>query len=262
MPRARAHVAKSGGRLHFIGHQANLLVLESVARRAELGAEEHWHNVVEHGNTGAAGAPSVLSQHWDELGARRRGDPRRSRLWAHLGQPAHRHRRNLMIGSRRRIPQRTSFSHAELLAISQGNLVKDPPAEFIRLPAPPMLMVDRVVEITRSGARGRIVGEQDIHFDDWFFHCHFRGDPVQPGCLGVDAVWQLVGLYIAACWCARLGSSAGLQGGRVRGPDPPVQPSRALRGRDSPLTRSSRSRARRSPSAAPRSWSTASSSTR
>lgn len=93
---------------------------------------------------------------------------------------------------------RERFSQEELLALSQGVLVEDPPAEFIRLPAPPMLMLDRVTELQRSGARGRIVGEKDVRLDDWFFHCHFRGDPVQPGCLGVDAVWQLVGLYIAA----------------------------------------------------------------
>lgn len=90
---------------------------------------------------------------------------------------------------------RTRFSYEELLGLSQATLVEDPPEEFIRLPAPPMLMVERVVEIAKNGPRGRIVGEKDIHVDDWFFHCHFRGDPVQPGCLGVDAIWQLVGLY-------------------------------------------------------------------
>ena len=105
--------------------------------------------------------------------------------------------------------ERKSFSKADLLGISQGNLVQDPPAEFIRLPAPPMLMVDRVVEITRNGPRGRIVGEQDIHFDDWFFHCHFRGDPVQPGGLGVDAVWQRVGLYISAAGAPGSGRALG-----------------------------------------------------
>lgn len=104
---------------------------------------------------------------------------------------------------------RTTFSKTELLALSQGNLVSDPPAEFIRLPAPPMLMVDRVVELTRNGARGRIVGEQDIHLTDWFFHCHFRGDPVQPGCLGVDAVWQLVGLYCSAAGAPGSGRALG-----------------------------------------------------
>ena len=105
--------------------------------------------------------------------------------------------------------ERKSFSKADLLGISQGNLVQDPPAEFIRLPAPPMLMVDRVVGITRNGPRGRIVGAQDIHFDDWFFHCPLRGDPVQPGCLGVDAVWQLVGLYISAAGAPGSGRALG-----------------------------------------------------
>lgn len=85
----------------------------------------------------------------------------------------------------------------ELLSLSQCTLVDDAPAEFIRLPAPPMLMLDRVVDVERHASRGRIVGEQDIHVADWFFHCHFRGDPVKPGCLGVDAVWQLLGLYLA-----------------------------------------------------------------
>lgn len=105
--------------------------------------------------------------------------------------------------------ERAHFSQEELLALSQGNLVENPPAEFIRLPAPPMLMLDRVVEITRDGARGRIVGEKDVHVDDWFFHCHFRGDPVQPGCLGVDAVWQLVGLYCAAMGAPGSGRALG-----------------------------------------------------
>lgn len=90
---------------------------------------------------------------------------------------------------------RDHFSKEEILGISQGNLVVDPPAEFVRLPAPPMLMIDRVIEIRHDGARGRIVGERDVELTDWFFHCHFRGDPVQPGCLGVDAIWQLLGLY-------------------------------------------------------------------
>lgn len=94
--------------------------------------------------------------------------------------------------------ERDHFTFEELLGLSQGNLVEDAPEEFIRLPAPPMLMISRVVELERRGARGRIVGEQDIHMADWFFHCHFRNDPVQPGCLGVDAVWQLVGLYTSA----------------------------------------------------------------
>lgn len=105
--------------------------------------------------------------------------------------------------------ERRTFSKEELIGLSQGNLVSDAPAEFVRLPAPPMLMIDRVVELERRGARGRIVGEQEIHFTDWFFHCHFRGDPVQPGCLGVDAVWQLIGLYCAAAGAPGSGRALG-----------------------------------------------------
>ena len=84
--------------------------------------------------------------------------------------------------------QREHFTYEELLGLSQGNLIVDAPNESIRLPAPPMLMLSRVVELERRGSRGRIVGEQDINVADWFFHCHFRNDPVQPGCLGVDAI--------------------------------------------------------------------------
>jgi len=104
---------------------------------------------------------------------------------------------------------RESFSKEELLALSQGHLVDDPPSDFVRLPAPPMLMIDRVPELRRDGPRGRIVGEKDVHVDDWFFHCHFRGDPVQPGCLGVDAVWQLLGLYCAAAGAPGSGRALG-----------------------------------------------------
>jgi 3-oxoacyl-[acyl-carrier-protein] synthase III len=71
LPAARARLAETKGTLHFMGHQANLLVLEAVARRARIGEGEHWYNVVERGNTGAAGAPTVLSERWGELS---RGD--------------------------------------------------------------------------------------------------------------------------------------------------------------------------------------------
>ena len=89
-----------------------------------------------------------------------------------------------------------SFSKEEVLAFAHGNLFDDAPPEFkVQLPAPPMLMIDRILEIRAEGARGRIVAERDVAIDDWFFQCHFRGDPVQPGCLGVDGVWQLLGFY-------------------------------------------------------------------
>lgn len=92
--------------------------------------------------------------------------------------------------------EKTSFSQAELLAYAWGNLVENPPEEgFGLLPAPPMLMFDSVYGICHQGKRGKIVAEKKINLDDWYFQCHFRGDPVMPGCLGVDAVWQLIGFY-------------------------------------------------------------------
>jgi 3-hydroxyacyl-[acyl-carrier protein] dehydratase/trans-2-decenoyl-[acyl-carrier protein] isomerase len=105
--------------------------------------------------------------------------------------------------------ERSHFSREEVLALAYGRLVKDAPDEFkARFPLPPMLMVDRVTEISRRGARGRIVAERDVRVDDWFFHCHFLGDPVQPGCLGVDAIWQLIGMYCA--WNGALGTGRAL----------------------------------------------------
>ena len=92
--------------------------------------------------------------------------------------------------------QRDRFDLDELLAFGYGRLVEDPPCEdFSALPTPPMLMFDRVTEVRHDGAKGFIAAEQDVKVDDWFFHCHFRSDPVQPGCLGVDAIWQLIGFY-------------------------------------------------------------------
>ena len=95
--------------------------------------------------------------------------------------------------------ERTHFTKEELIAFAYGRLVEDPPTEFCRLPTPPFLMVDRVLEIRKHGNKGSMVAEKDIHIDEWFFQCHFNGDPVQPGCLGVDAVWQLLGFYCACC---------------------------------------------------------------
>ena len=104
---------------------------------------------------------------------------------------------------------RSSFDHQELLAFAYGRLVEDPPEAFkAKLPLPPMLMVDRIGEIRREGNKGRIVAERDVRLDDWFFQCHFLGDPVQPGCLGVDGVWQLIGFFCA--WAGALGTGRAL----------------------------------------------------
>ena len=110
--------------------------------------------------------------------------------------------------------EKNSFKNDELLAFSHGSLIEDPPSGFAaRLPTPPMLMLDRILEIERQGPRGRIVAERDVRLDDWFFQCHFLGDPVQPGCLGVDGVWQLLGFYCA--WAGGLGAGRALGCGEV-----------------------------------------------
>ena len=108
--------------------------------------------------------------------------------------------------------KKESLSKEEIMAISWGSLVEDPPEDGLaNLPAPPMLMVDRVVSIEHKGNRGRIVAEQDVHLDAWFFQCHFRNDPVQPGCLGVDAVWQLIGLYAGLRGAKGFGRALGVK---------------------------------------------------
>jgi 3-hydroxyacyl-[acyl-carrier protein] dehydratase/trans-2-decenoyl-[acyl-carrier protein] isomerase len=104
---------------------------------------------------------------------------------------------------------RDHFTQEDLLAFAYGRLIKDPPSGFAaRLPTPPMMMVDRVIEISANGARGKLVAEQDIHLNAWYFQCHFNADPVQPGCLGVDAIWQMLGFYCN--WRGGLGAGRAL----------------------------------------------------
>jgi len=106
------------------------------------------------------------------------------------------------------------FGLEELIAFAYGTLVEDPPEGFVaRLPAPPFLMVDRILEIQSDGRQGRIVAEQDIRLDAWYFQCHMPADPVQPGCLGVDAIWQLLGFF--CIWRGALGSGRALGCGEV-----------------------------------------------
>ena len=110
--------------------------------------------------------------------------------------------------------QKKSFNFEELLAFVYGTLVTDPPEHFeARLPAPPFLMMDRITLLEADGRGGRIVAEQDIRLDAWYFQCHFPGDPVQPGCLGVDAIWQLLGFY--CIWRGALGTGRALSCGEV-----------------------------------------------
>ena len=105
--------------------------------------------------------------------------------------------------------EKKSFNFEEILAFAYGTLVADPPPFFdARLPAPPFLMFDRITQIETDGKGGKIVAEQDIRLDAWYFQCHMPGDPVQPGCLGVDAIWQLLGYYCV--WRGALGTGRAL----------------------------------------------------
>jgi 3-hydroxyacyl-[acyl-carrier protein] dehydratase/trans-2-decenoyl-[acyl-carrier protein] isomerase len=85
-----------------------------------------------------------------------------------------------------------------------------------QLPLPPMLMFDRIVSITDEGGKhnhGQIIAELDLTEDLWFFGCHFQGDPVMPGCLGLDAMWQLLGFFLG--WKGGLGKGRALGAGEV-----------------------------------------------
>jgi 3-hydroxyacyl-[acyl-carrier protein] dehydratase/trans-2-decenoyl-[acyl-carrier protein] isomerase len=89
-----------------------------------------------------------------------------------------------------------SFTREQLLECGEGRMFG---MENGKLPLPPMLMMDRITHISDEGGafgKGNIVAEFDIDPSLWFFQCHFRGDPVMPGCLGLDAMWQLVGFFL------------------------------------------------------------------
>lgn len=110
--------------------------------------------------------------------------------------------------------QKNSYGYEDLLECGHGRLFGPGNA---RLPLPPMLMVDRIVNINADGGeygKGEIVAELDINPDLWFFKCHFEGDPVMPGCLGLDAMWQLVGFYLG--WSGGLGRGRALGVGEVK----------------------------------------------
>ena len=92
--------------------------------------------------------------------------------------------------------KKSSFNYDELISCANGDLFGPGNA---KLPSPPMLMFDRINEISeKNGAfnKGIMKAELDIKDDLWFFDCHFKEDPVMPGCLGLDAMWQLVGFYL------------------------------------------------------------------
>ncbi|HAJ70893.1 MAG TPA: bifunctional 3-hydroxydecanoyl-ACP dehydratase/trans-2-decenoyl-ACP isomerase, partial [Methylophilaceae bacterium] len=110
--------------------------------------------------------------------------------------------------------KQNSYCKEELLACGRGEMFGEGNAQ---LPLPPMLMFDRIVSITEEGGKygnGQIIAELDITPDLWFFSCHFTGDPVMPGCLGLDAMWQLVGFYLG--WMGGPGRGRALGAGEVK----------------------------------------------
>ena len=110
--------------------------------------------------------------------------------------------------------QQNSYTYDELIAHGNGEL---PDQGDSRLPLPPMLMFDRIIEINDDSGeygKGKIIAEMDVKPDQWFFQCHFKGDPVMPGCLGLDAVWQLIGFFLG--WIGGPGRGRALGVGEVK----------------------------------------------
>jgi len=111
------------------------------------------------------------------------------------------------------VPQ-SSYTKEELIACGNGDLFGPGNA---KLPVPPMLMFDRITDVSAEGGafgKGYIKAELDVNPDLWFFKCHFIGDPVMPGCLGLDAVWQLLGFYLG--WTGAPGSGRALGLGELK----------------------------------------------
>jgi len=110
--------------------------------------------------------------------------------------------------------RRSHFDYEDLLACGRGELFGPGNAQ---LPLPPMLMFDRIAQITETGGahnRGAIRAELAVRPDLWFFACHFKGDPVMPGCLGLDALWQLTGFFLG--WLGSTGRGRALGVGEVK----------------------------------------------
>jgi 3-hydroxyacyl-[acyl-carrier protein] dehydratase/trans-2-decenoyl-[acyl-carrier protein] isomerase len=110
--------------------------------------------------------------------------------------------------------RRSSFEYEDLLACGRGELFG---AGNAQLPLPPMLMFDRISEISDKGGefgKGFIRAELDVKPELWFFGCHFKGDPVMPGCLGLDALWQMVGFFLG--WLGSQGRGRALGLGELK----------------------------------------------
>ncbi|MCB1491842.1 MAG: 3-hydroxyacyl-[acyl-carrier-protein] dehydratase FabA [Rhodobiaceae bacterium] len=110
--------------------------------------------------------------------------------------------------------KRTSYGFEDLLKCARGELFGPGNAQ---LPLPPMLMFDRITRITETGGehgKGEVRAELDVKPDLWFFPCHFQGNPVMPGCLGLDALWQMTGFFLG--WLGLPGRGMALSTGEVK----------------------------------------------
>ena len=110
--------------------------------------------------------------------------------------------------------KQNSFTYEQLIECGKGLLFGKGNAQ---LPMPPMLMFDRITSINENGGffeKGEVVAELDINENLWFFECHFKDDPVMPGCLGLDAMWQLLGFYLG--WLGQPGRGRALGVGEVK----------------------------------------------
>lgn len=117
--------------------------------------------------------------------------------------------------------QKSSYSYEDLIACGEGKLFGPGNAQ---LPLPPMLMFDKITEINEDGGdygKGYVEAHFTIKPDLWFFECHFQGDPVMPGCLGLDALWQLTGFWLG--WTGAPGSGRALGLGELKFSDQVLQ---------------------------------------
>ena len=109
---------------------------------------------------------------------------------------------------------KSSYSYEEIIECGKGNLFGKGNAQ---LPAPPMLMFDRITNVNKDGGvhgKGEITAELDINEDLWFFKCHFLDDPIMPGCLGLDALWQMLGFYLG--WLGYPGKGRAVGVGEIK----------------------------------------------